>query len=143
MKRLFSLLLCFIMIFSLAACKDKKVQAPEQEVPATSSEVEILEYNLGSRDPRDELQIVDASGKVWFTASDIETIGSRYHKQIGRYLEIIFTSAGNVEFEQALEKERTSFNAVIGEDTYATFNVYTKEDDTKILIFAARFSQPS
>ena len=81
------------------------------------------------------MQLVDASGNVWFTASEIELIGSRYHKEIGRYLEIILTKTAKQKIAQATEKEKTTFTAVIGEETYATFKTHTKDDGMVIIIY--------
>ena len=95
MKKLLCLIICLLIPFCFAACKDSGENEP---VP-----IELISRTLNDEH---EFAIVDDNGEEWITNDDVEKVSVIYKEGEDRYLELHFTKDGAKKFKKAVKKSK-------------------------------------
>lgn len=101
MKKLFCVIMCFVLATCLAACAKATVIDEKRELASREIPEEL------------DLMIIDNEGTIWVEKEQITGVYVCYEESRGRFLEIRVDSKGEKELKKAFRKKSRELNFVV------------------------------
>lgn len=128
MKKLLCVILCLLIPFCFAACKDSGKNEP---VP-----IELISRALNAEH---EFAIVDDSGEEWITNEDVEKVFVIYKEGEDRYLELHFTKSGVKKFKKAVKKNKDGILSITLDGESIASPIVANEKNSEYAKFSDKY----